>query len=150
MRVLFALLSGLLGLLAGWAALAMAVIGLAGPDPDGGVAMGAAFNIGPAGGLVGFGLGLWAFLRWGLVRRRVAPGGVSPETGAAPARARLSRPFASAVLAVVVALGCWGWYTFIRSPYLSHGFMALDLQIMLPAGTALPDDPKDVRIAVSE
>ena len=151
MRVLVGFLSGLLGALAGWAALAMAVVGLAGPDRDGGIAMGAAFNIGPFGGLVGFALGLWLFARIGLVRVPATPAATPPpELAAAPGRARVSRPFAAAVLALAAGLAWWGWYEFIRSPYLSHGFMTLDLQIMLPATMPLPADPKDVSIAVSE
>ena len=151
MRVLFGFLSGLLGLLAGWAALAMTVVGLAGPDRDGGIAMGAMFNIGPFGGLVGFGLGVWLFVRRGLVRMPATPV-IAPPPDAAiePGRSRVSRPFAAAVLALVAGVAWWGWYEFIRSPYLSHGYMTLDLQIMLPAGMPLPADAKDVSIAVSE
>jgi len=54
MRFILGFLSGVIGLLAGWFGLAALVIGLSGPDRDGGVAMGAFFNIGPIGGLVGF------------------------------------------------------------------------------------------------
>lgn len=69
MRFVLGLLSGLLGLFAGWFGLAMAVIGLAGPDRDGGIAMAAFFQIGPIGGLAGLGLGLWLFGRIGRARR---------------------------------------------------------------------------------
>ena len=41
MRFILGFLSGVMGLLAGWFGLAALVIGLAGPDRDGGVAMGA-------------------------------------------------------------------------------------------------------------
>jgi hypothetical protein len=54
MRFILGFLSGVIGLLAGWFGLAALVISLSGPDRDGGVAMGAFFNIGPIGGLVGF------------------------------------------------------------------------------------------------
>ena len=54
MRVFLGFLSGLVGALAGWIGLALLVASLAGPDRDGGIAMGAFFNIGPIGGLVGF------------------------------------------------------------------------------------------------
>ena len=47
MRAALGFLSGLVGMLAGWFGLAFLVIALAGPDRDGGVAMGAFFNIGP-------------------------------------------------------------------------------------------------------
>ena len=48
------LLSGLLGMTVGWFGLAMLVVALSAPDRDGGLAMGAFFDIGPIGGLVGF------------------------------------------------------------------------------------------------
>ena len=51
MRFILGLLSALLGALAGWSALAALVIALAGPDRDGGIAMGAFFDIGPIGGV---------------------------------------------------------------------------------------------------
>jgi hypothetical protein len=65
MRFLLGLLIGVLGMLAGWFGLAMAVIGLSGHDQDGGIAMGAFFGVGPIGGLVGFAAGIWAFNRYG-------------------------------------------------------------------------------------
>ena len=49
MRFIIGLLSGVLGMLAGWAGLAFLVVSLAGPDRDGGIAMGAFFQIGPIG-----------------------------------------------------------------------------------------------------
>src|SRR5277367_4479443 len=54
MSFVFGLLSGLIGALAGWFGLAFLVMVLSGPDRDGGIAMGAFFNIGPIGGLIGF------------------------------------------------------------------------------------------------
>src|SRR4051812_28113109 len=68
MRLILGLLSALLGALAGWSALAALVIALAGPDRDGGIAMGAFFDIGPIGGVVGLIAGIWLFVRFGLVR----------------------------------------------------------------------------------
>jgi hypothetical protein len=47
MRIVLGFLSGLLGLLAGWFGLAFPVIAVVGPDREGGVAMGAFFDIGP-------------------------------------------------------------------------------------------------------
>ena len=44
MRAALGFLSGLVGMLAGWFGLAFLVIALAGPDRDGGVAMGAFFS----------------------------------------------------------------------------------------------------------
>src|SRR3984957_12538823 len=169
MRVVLGFLSGLLGMLAGWFALAMLVISLAGPDRDGGIAMGAFFDIGPFGGLVGFVIGVGLFIKLGIVREGVEPGivregvslgivreGVSlpdaalPTAAAPQARTRISRPFAVAILALAGGLAWWGWYELIRSPYLTHGFMTLQLQFRLPPGMALPLDVTDVHIDVEE
>jgi hypothetical protein len=150
MRFILGLLSGLLGMLAGWSALAALVIMLAGPDRDGGIAMGAFFNIGPIGGIAGLIAGIWLFVRFGLVRSTARPS--AAESADAPPRhaARLSLPFAVTVLCVAASLAWWAWYELIRSPNLSHGFMTLELQFRLPAGTALPDKEEDVRIEVEE
>ena len=67
MRIVLGFLSGVVGMLAGWFGLAFLVMALAGPDRDGGVAMGAFFNIGPLGALIGFGVGVWLFVKFGLV-----------------------------------------------------------------------------------
>jgi hypothetical protein len=151
MRFIFGFLSGVMGLLAGWFGLAALVIGLAGPDRDGGVAMGAFFNIGPIGGLVGFAAGVLLFIKIGLVtERKLSPDAV--QSGVAPAapRTRVSPAFAVAVLALAGGLAWWGWYELIRSPYLTHGFMTLQLQFRLPSGMALPLDVTDVHIDVEE
>lgn len=79
MRVVLGLLAGLLGLLAGWFGLAMLVIGLAGPDRDGGIAMGAFFQIGPFGGLVGCLAGVWLFARFSGRRAPPPAAGRDPE-----------------------------------------------------------------------
>jgi MFS family permease len=157
MRFIIGFLSGVLGMLAGWFALAALVIGLAGPDRDGGIAMGAFFNIGPVGGLIGFVAGVLLFIKIGTVAQTTssAQATSSPDaeqSGATPAptRTRVSRPFAVVVLLVVGGLAWWGWYELIRSPYLTHGFMTLELQFKLPSGMALPPDVKDVHIAVEE
>jgi hypothetical protein len=163
MRIVLGFLSGVLGMLAGWFGLAFLVIALAGPDRDGGVAMGAFFNIGPIGAAVGFGIGVWLFVKFGLVARGVATAPASaavpsaepagaPSAGAAKAQAtsRVSRPFAIAVVAIVGGLAWWGWFELIRSPYLTHGDMTLALQFRLPAGMAPPTDPKDVQILLDE
>lgn len=161
MRIVLGFLSGILGMLAGWFGLAFLVVSLAGPDRDGGTAMGAFFNIGPIGAVVGFGIGVWLFAKFGLVGRRhveTSPALVpsaevtaapSAETAAAPAARRISRPFAIAVVATVTFLAWWGWYELIRSPYLTHGDMPLALQFRLPSGMA-PPDPKDVHILLDE
>jgi hypothetical protein len=151
MRVVLGFLSGVLGMLAGWVALASLVISLAGQDRDGGIAMGAFFQIGPIGGLVGFVIGVWLFTKKGIVRERASPPDAALPTAAAPLpRTRISRPFAVAILALAGGLAWWGWYELIRSPYLTHGFMTLNLQFKLPSGSALPADVKDVQIGVYE
>jgi hypothetical protein len=155
MRIILGILSGLLGMLAGWFGLAFLIVGLSGRDPDGGTAMGAFFNIGPIGGLAGFIAGVWLFSKAGIVRdaavRESAP---SPEIEksdvARRPRTRISRPFAVAVLVLAGGLAWWAWYELIRSPYLTHGFMTLDLQFRLPPGMNLPPSSDDVQIAVEE
>jgi hypothetical protein len=181
MRFILGFLSGVLGLLAGWSGLAALVMGLAGPDRDGGVAMGAFFNIGPIGGLAGFVAGVMLFIKFGIVSQGSPPSGAEPSdtqpsgtaqpdtappdtvppdtvqsdtvqsrTAPAAARTRVSPVFAVAVLAITSGLGWWGWYEFIRSPYLTHGFMKLELQFKLPPGMALPGEATDVHITVAE
>lgn len=149
MRFIIGFLSGVLGALAGWFGLAMLVIALAGHDQDGGIAMGAFFNIGPFGGIAGFIAGVLLYVKFGLKRAPPADA-EAPGAAAAPARTRVSRPFAIAVVAIVAGLAWWGWYELIRSPYLSHGFMTLDMQFRLPSGMPLPADPAAVRITVQE
>src|SRR5882757_9084759 len=145
MRIVLGFLSGVVGMLAGWSGLAFLVIALAGPDRDGGLAMGAFFNIGPLGGLIGFGFGVWLFVKFGLVARGASfpvapvsdPASASlPDAVVAAAPPRISRPFAVVVLAIVGGLAWWAWYEFIRSPYLTHGYMTLALQFRLPADMA--------------
>jgi hypothetical protein len=151
MRFVLGFLSGLLGMLAGWFALAILVASLAGPDRDGGIAMGAFFEIGPVGGVVGFVIGVWLFIKKGIVREGVSPPDAALPTAAARlARTRISRPFAIAILALAGGLAWLGWYELIRSPYLTHGFMTLNLQFKLPSGSPLPSDVKDVHIDVWE
>jgi hypothetical protein len=159
MRFILNILAGLLGMIAGWVGLAALVISLSGEDRDGGIAMGALFEIGPIGGVIGFIAGAWLINRLGMVRApasplpTAAPASEAPA-GAAPAGAvagkHISRPFAIAIIAIAGFLAWWGWYEFIRSPYLSHGYMDLNLQFELPPGTALPADASDVQINVSE
>jgi hypothetical protein len=153
MRVILGFLSGVLGLLAGWCGLAALVIGLAGPDRDGGVAMGAFFNIGPIGGVVGLVAGVLLFVKKGIVSQAAPPPAIDPDAErAAPAsrRTRVSPPFAVAVLVLAGGLAWWAWYELIRSPYLTHGYMTLQLQFRLPAGMPLPPDVTDVHISVEE
>jgi hypothetical protein len=163
MRIVLGFLSGVVGMIAGWAGLAFLVIALVGPDREGGVAMGAFFNIGPIGGVIGFAAGIFLFVKFGLVAKpaapvAAAPAGAPPPSAAATSSAaaaaagarRISRPFAVVVLAIVGGLAWWGWYEFIRSPYLTHGDMTLVLQFKLPEGMAAPSDPKDVQILLDE
>jgi hypothetical protein len=157
MRIVLGFLSGIVGMLAGWFGLAFLVVELAGPDRDGGVAMGAFFNIGPFGAFIGFGVGVWLFVKLGLVAQDAAHATApsseptdSPAVTAAPATARISRPFAVVVLAIVGGLAWWAWYEFIRSPYLTHGDMTLALQFRLPADMTAPADAKDVQIVLDE
>ncbi len=162
MRIILGSLAGLLGMLAGWFGLAFLIVALSGPDRDGGTAMGAFFNIGPVGGLVGFAAGVWLFSRIGIVRDSALPdpeqsGAAAPQAPVAPVapvaavlRTRVSRPFAVLVLAVTAGLAWWAWYELIRSPYLTHGFMTLDLQFRLPPGMNLPLSSDNVQIEVAE
>jgi hypothetical protein len=150
MRFILGLLSALLGMLAGWAGLAALVITLAGPDRDGGIAMGAFFNIGPIGGIAGLIAGIWLFMRFGLIRNATPQRATETSDAAPRPAARLSLPFAIPVLLITVGLAWWGWYELIRSPYLSHGFMTLDIEFRLPAGMTLPDKEEDLKIAVEE
>ncbi len=159
MRIVLGFLSGVVGMLAGWSGLAFLVISLAGPDRDGGLAMGAFFNIGPLGGLIGFGIGVWIFVKFGLVARAassaVGPSSepadaLPPGAAGAPVMRRISRPFAVVVLAIVGGLAWWAWFEFIRSPYLTHGYMTLALQFRLPADMAAPAASTDVEIVLHE
>ena len=151
MRFILGFLSGALGLLAGWFGLAALVIGVAGPDRDGGLAMGAFFNIGPIGGVVGCIAGVLLFIKFGLVAQG-ASSSDAERSGAAPAstRTRVSKSFAVAVLVLAGGLAWWAWYELIRSPYLTHGFMKLELQFRLPPGMALPPEATDAHIVVEE
>jgi hypothetical protein len=151
MRFILGFLSGALGLLAGWFGLAALVIGLAGPDRDGGLAMGAFFNIGPIGGVIGFIGGVLLFIKFGLVSQGASSSDAErSDTAPAATRTRVSKIFAVAVLALTGGLAWWGWYELIRSPYLTHGFMTLELQFRLPPGMALPAEATDAHIVVEE
>ncbi|MGY4290583.1 hypothetical protein ACVWXO_009849 [Bradyrhizobium sp. LM2.7] len=150
MRFLLGFLSALLGMLAGWSALAALVVMLAGPDRDGGIAMGAFFNIGPAGGVAGLIAGIWLFVRFGLVRNDASPLAAQASDAAPHPATRLSFPFAVTLLLIAGVLAWWAWYELIRSPYLSHGFMTLEFEYRLPTGMILPDNKEDVQIEVEE
>jgi hypothetical protein len=151
MRFILGFLSGALGLLAGWFGLAALVIGLVGPDRDGGLAMGAFFNIGPIGGVVGFVAGVLLFIKFGLVSQSTPSSDAErSETAPAATPTRVSPAFAFAVLALAAGLAWWAWYELIRSPYLTHGYMKLELQFRLPPGMALPPEATDAHIVVEE
>ena len=99
MRIILGFLSGAVGMLAGWFGLAFLVIALAGPDRDGGVAMGAFFNIGPLGALLGFGVGVWLFVKFGLVAQRGASAtGPSSEPASGPSLAVAGAPTTARIL----------------------------------------------------
>ena len=147
MRIILGLLSGLIGMLAGWFGLAFLVVALAGPDRDGGTAMGAFFNIGPIGAVVGFIAGVWLFAKIGIVKSVPS---AAPSGSATTPPTRISRSFAVALLLLAGGLGWWAWYELIRSPYLTHGDMTLDLQFRLPPDMALPPSKEDVHIDVTE
>ncbi|MGY8710850.1 hypothetical protein RAD16_34395 [Bradyrhizobium sp. 18BD] len=150
MRFVLGFLSALLGALAGWSGLAALVVMLAGPDRDGGIAMGAFVDIGPIGGIAGLIAGIWLFMRFGLIRNTAPPPTAESSDDAPRRTARLSLPFAIPVLLIAAGLAWWGWHEFIRSPNLSHGFMTLDIEFRLPAGMALPDSEEDLKIEVEE
>jgi len=108
---------------------------------------------------IGFGVGIWLFVKFGLVAQgaafAIAPSSEpasasSPTVTVAPATARISRPFAVVVLAIVGGLAWWAWYEFIRSPYLTHRYMTLALQFRLPAGMTASAEAKDVQIVLDE
>jgi hypothetical protein len=104
MRFILGFLSGVIGLLAGWFGLAALVIGLSGPDRDGGVAMGAFFNIAPIGGVVGFVAGVLLFIKIGLVSQGTSsPNAERSDAAPAPTRTRVSPTFAVVVLALAEA-----------------------------------------------
>jgi hypothetical protein len=150
MRYVLGLLCGLLGMLAGWFGLAFLVVSLAGHDQDGGIAMGAFFNIGPIGGIVGLIAGIWLFAKIGLVREGAALPDAERPGVITQRRTRISRPVAVAVLLIAGGIAFWAWYELIRSPYLTHGFMSLDLQFRLPPGMNLPPSKDNVNIDVDE
>lgn len=161
LRIIIGLFAGILGMLAGWAGLAFLVISLAGHDQDGGIAMGAFFQIGPIGGVIGFIVGVWLFVKFGIVRKATSPSdskqleasqpdAKQADAAAPPVRTRISRPFAIVVVLILAGLAYEGWYELIRSPYLTHGYMKLDMQFRFPAATVLPTDDNDVHINVTE
>jgi hypothetical protein len=158
MRFILAILSGLIGMLAGWFGLAFLLIGLFGPDRDGGLAMGAFFNFGPIGGVIGFIAGVLLFVWKGITRENPQLQAQRPAEAVLdhrpkPAITRISRPYAAVILAITVSLVSWAWYEFIRSPYLTHGAdaeMTLSMQFRLPPGTTLPAHSDDLELAVED
>src|SRR5215510_3715150 len=108
MRFVLGFLSALLGALAGWSGLAALVVMLAGPDRDGGIAMGAFFDIGPIGGVAGLIAGIWLFMRFGMVRDAALPSAAENADNVPRRAARLSLPFAIPVLLIAAGLAWWG------------------------------------------
>jgi hypothetical protein len=119
MRIILGILSGLLAALAGWFGLAFLVVSLAGPDRDGGIAMGAFFNIGPIGGLAGFIAGIWLFSKIGLIR-----------AGAPPRRSPAAQPGRRRAFRVPLPSPLW------RSPQVSPGGRGTSLSARLISRTA--------------
>jgi hypothetical protein len=162
MRIVLGFLSGVVGMLAGWFSLAFLVIALTGPDRDGGVTMGAFFNIGPLGALIGFGVGVWLFVKFGLVAHGAAftaapPSEPASASSPAPSPAVYGRSGHSSNFPFLCGHRFGDrrrsgvvWYEFIRSPYLTHGYMTLALQFRLPADMAAPAEAQDVQIVLDE
>lgn len=152
MRFILGFLAGVLGMLAGWVGLAALVISMAGPDRDGGIAMGAFFNIGPLGGIIGFVAGVVLFIKLGMTSERISAVDENRAGDEFPSakKTRVSPTFAIVILALSGSISWWAWYELIRSPYLTHGFMTLELQFRLPPGMALPPEATDVHISVLE
>lgn len=144
MRIVLGLFSGVLGLLAGGFGLAYLFIFVAGPDRDGATAMAAVSTVGPVGAVIGFAVGVAMFVKFGLVRPKAT------DASGVPQKSLISRPFAFVVVAAVSGLAFWGWWELIRSPYLTRGYMTLDLQFRLPPGMALPADVKSIEIVLDE
>lgn len=107
MRFLVGSVSAILGMLAGWFGLALAIIAVSGPDRDGGMAMGAFFGIGPIGAVVGFVAGLVIFRRLGHVRP--SPPAAADDGAAEPPPPELSRPYTAIVLTIAGGLAVWTW-----------------------------------------
>jgi hypothetical protein len=101
MRLVFGLLSGILGAVLGWFPIALLVINLT-PDRDLGTVVMAFFVIGPIGGVIGFCVGLWLFKKRGLIH--------------VPAGMQVSRPYAIAILAIAAGMALWSWVEYVRSP----------------------------------
>ena len=99
MRVALGFLSGVLGGVAGWFALAALWMALSGPDRNGDIAMAAFFVLGPLGGFAGFLAGVLLFSKLAVVRQ-AAPG----------SRTRISRPVAGVVLAIAGAVAWLAWF----------------------------------------
>ena|SRR5271165_605519 len=98
MRVVVGFLTGVLGGLAGWFALAALTMALSGRDRNGDIAMAAIFVIGPFGGFAGFLTGVLLFSKLVVVRQ-----------AASGSRTRISRPFAGVVLAIAGAVAWLAW-----------------------------------------
>lgn len=114
MRFVLGLLAGLLGMLAGWFALALTIISFTGPGNAGGAAMGAFFGIGPIGGLAGLVAGIVLFRKYGLVRataptEAVGDAGGDPDTAAAPEPGQVRPAVAAALLLATAVLIGWAW-----------------------------------------
>ena len=91
------------------------------------------------------------FVKMGVVRGVASsPNTMQSDISSPPVRTRISLPFVVAVILTFAVLAWWGWYELIRSPYLTHRFMTLDLQFRLAPSAALPSDVNDVHIDVAE
>jgi hypothetical protein len=151
MRFIFGFLSGLIGMLAGGLGLAFLVAALVGPGGQHSMGNLSVFLIiGPIGGLVGFIVGVVLFIKKGIVRESAPSPGAEQSGAATGLQTHVSRPFAIYLLVLAGGIAWWAWYEFIRSPYLTHGYMTLDLQFRLPPDMILPPRKEDVYILVKE
>jgi MFS family permease len=134
MRVFLSCLAGLVGLIAGWAGVALLVLL---PSGGGDQALGKAVTffllIGPIGGLAGLILGVWLANVW--LNRK----------------GRASWLYTVVILLLAVeVVGLWRSFQPLPPPPDTNPVMTLELQFRLPPDMALPPRPSDVRIEVAE
>ncbi len=140
MTYLIAIIAGTAGAALGWvaaAALTIAIGSLLGAsDFEGGLAMQAAFGIGPIGGMLGLVLGIWLALR---------------KRGHRNASALSWR-----IPVVIAAIGCIAasalWYLYETRPLLASsgsGTPRLDFELRLPPGAELAAPADAIRIELN-
>jgi MFS family permease len=129
MRVILAILAGLVGAAAGWAATAFGALIISGylgmSDFEGGRAMTAFFGFGPVGGLLGLVAGIWLALRAGSPDRNL---GVMAKRGAIALGA-----------IVLLAAGVFAYLSTFDEVAERNGPTPLaEFEIRLPAGMPAP------------